>query len=521
MMLPEAPAKNSTSSRLHWRQPRRSSLAPPPRLLLALVFSLVLQGPAFPAPPEEEALVEIGSRRELFVDDFLIGKMKGASLRLHPPTPDGDAIAFDKPWEGRFAGYVTVLKDKKLFRMYYRGLPRSGGDGSTLESTCYAESADGVHWKKPELGIYEIDGSRRNNVVLKNEAPCSHNFSPFIDTNPAAPLQERYKALAGTSKTGLVAFVSGDGLHWKRARPKAVISKGAFDSQNVSFWSESEGLYLCYFRTWDGPTPWSGFRSISRVTSKDFISWSQPKAMTYSGTPREHLYTNQTHPYFRAPHIYLSVAARFMPGRRVLTPAQARAIDVDPGYFSDCSDAVLMSTRGGGVYQRTFMEAFIRPGTGLENWVSRTNYPALGIVPISKDRLAIHIQKHYGQPGAKLARYTLRTDGFVSVNGPYTGGEMTTRLLSFQPAGGRDSFSCRLLVNCSTGAAGSLRVEITDKNGKPFPGYSLEDSREFIGDFIEREVAWKKGPDVKLLAGKALRLRFVLKDADLYSIRFQ
>ena len=197
-----------------------------------------------------------------------------------------------------------------------------------------------------------------------------------------------------------------------------MISRGAFDSQNVSFWSESEGVYLCYFRTWDG------FRTISRVTSKDFISWSAPERMSYGDTRREHLYTNQTQPYFRAPQIYLSVAARFMPGRRVLTPAQAKAIDVDPGYFSDCSDAVLMSTRGGTRYSRTFMEAFIRPGTGLENWVSRTNYPALGIVPISKNRLAIHVQKHYGQPGAKLVRYSLRTDGFISVSGPYAGGLM-------------------------------------------------------------------------------------------------
>ena len=490
-------------------------------LLLALALIPVLQDSLAALPPAEKKPVDIGSRRELFVDDFLIEKMKGVSLKLHQPTPDGDAIAFDKPWEGRFAGYVTVLKDDTVFRMYYRGLPRSGADGSALESTCYAESSDGINWKKPDLGIYEVNGTRKNNVVLKNETPCSHNFSPFIDTNPAAPLKERYKALAGTSRSGLVAFVSADGRHWKRARPKAVIRKGAFDSQNVSFWSESEGLYLCYFRTWDGPTPWSGFRSISRVTSKDFISWSEPKAMTYGGTPREHLYTNQTHPYFRAPHIYLSVAARFMPGRRVLTPAQAQAIDVDPGYFSDCSDAVLMSTRGANTYQRTFMEAFIRPGTGLENWVSRTNYPALGIVPTSKDRLAIHIQKHYGQPGAKLARYSLRTDGFVSVNAPYAGGEMTTRLLSFQATGDGSSSSCRLLVNCSTGAAGSLRVEILDKNGKPFPGYSLEDSREFIGDFIERAIEWKKGPEVMPLAGKAVRLRFVLKDADLYSIRFQ
>ena len=520
MTLPDAPPA-ITGGKHPGLQSRLTSCSPFRYLLPALALTLGLQGSPAALPPAEKGPLNIGSRRELFVDDFLIEKLKGASLKRHQPTPDGDAIAFDKPWEGRFAGYVTVLKDKNLFRMYYRGLPRSGGDGSALESTCYAESTDGTHWKKPELGIYEVNGTRKNNVVLKNEAPCSHNFSPFIDTNPATPPQERYKALAGTSKTGLVAFVSADGLHWKRARPEAVIRKGAFDSQNVSFWSESEGLYLCYFRTWDGATPWSGFRSISRVSSKDFISWGEPKAMTYGGTAREHLYTNQTQPYFRAPHIYLSVAARFMPGRRVLTPAEAKAIDVDPGYFSDCSDAVLMSTRGANTYQRTFMEAFIRPGTGLENWVSRTNYPALGIVPISKDRLAIHIQKHYGQPGAKLARYSLRTDGFVSVNAPYAGGEMTTRLLSFQAAGGRNSSSCRLLVNCSTGAAGSLRVEILDKAGKPFPGYSLADSREFIGDFIEREIEWKKGPEVIPLAGKAVRLRFVLKDADLYSIRFQ
>ena len=95
------------------------------------------------------------------------------------------------------------------------------------------------------------------------------------------------------------------------------------------------------------------------MTSKDFLNWSEPKAMNYGGTPREHLYTNQTQPYFRAPHIYLSIAARFMPGRRILSPAQAKAIDVDPGYFSDCSDAVLMSTRGGTLYTRTFMDAFI------------------------------------------------------------------------------------------------------------------------------------------------------------------
>ena len=254
---------------------RRKSL----RTLFFAVIAVILPSPA----PAEEVTVRLGSRRELFVDGHLIHQLKGASLKLHHPRLEGTALVFDKPWEGRFSGYVTVLKDAGVFRMYYRGLPEAGGDGSNIESTCYAESTDGLQWKKPELGIHKVNGSAKNNVILKNEAPCSHNFSPFLDTNPAALPTARYKALAGTSNSGLMAFVSADGIHWKKARPKAVISKGAFDSQNVSFWSESEGLYLCYFRTWDGPTPWSGFRSISRVTSKDFLNWSEPKAMNYGG----------------------------------------------------------------------------------------------------------------------------------------------------------------------------------------------------------------------------------------------
>ena len=92
-------------------------------------------------------------------------------------------------------------------------------------------------------------------------------------------------------------------------------------------------------------------------------------------TPLEHLYTNQTHPYYRAPHIYIGIAARFMPGRKVLTKKEAEILGVNPTYFNDCSDMVIISSRGGSAYQRTFMESFVRPGIGLENWVSRSNYP--------------------------------------------------------------------------------------------------------------------------------------------------
>jgi hypothetical protein len=78
----------------------------------------------------------------------------------------------------------------------------------------------------------------------------------------------------------------------------------------------------------------------------------------------------------------------------------------------------------------------------------------------------------------------------------------------------------RLELNFSTSAAGGIRVEIQDADGKPLPGFSLDDCAEVFGDEIDRTVEWKTGSDVSTLSGKAVRLRFVLKDADLYALKF-
>lgn len=465
----------------------------------------------------EEPTVKIGDRRELFVDRHLIEKLTKAELRLHHPRAAEEVIRFDESWEGAFCGYVTVIQDEDRMRMYYRGLPKVGKDGTDYEVTCYAESTDGVNWDKPHLGIHEINGSKDNNVVLKGETPASHNFSPFLDSNPNADPSNRYKALGGTSK-GLIAFGSPDGLHWKRLQPTPVFTQGVFDSQNVPFYSIAEQKYVCYFRTWT-KTNYGGFRTISRTASDDFIHWSDPVAMTFGDTPYEHLYTNQTGPYFRAPHISLAVAARFMPGRRVISNEEAERIGVDPGYFGDVSDAVLLSTRGGNVYARTFMESFIRPGLGIENWVSRTNYPALGILSTGPDEISVYVQKNYGQPTSHLQRYTLRTDGFVSVSAGYDGGELLTKPLDITVADERTKRT--LEINASTSAAGSIRVEVLDEAGRVIPGFSAEECDVVIGDRVARTVSWKGNSDFSAIAAHPVRLRFLMKDADLYSLRIQ
>ena len=478
------------------------------------MFGLSLFG--LPSAGADEP-VQIGSRRELFVDRALVERTQGVTLELQMPRDEGIAIKFDKPWEGPFCGYCTVIRDGDKFRCYYRGLPSSGRDGSARESTCVAESSDGVNWTKPELGLFEVDGTKANNVVLAGAAPLSHNFSPLLDARPGVPADERYKALGGTMESGLVAFVSADGLRWRKLRDEPVLAKSQvpfpymFDSQNLAFWSETERKYICYFRVFE-----SKVRRICRATSDDFVTWSAPELMQYrhgdGAAPLEHLYTNQTHAYFRAPHIYVSIAARFMPGRQVLTDDEAKSLNVIAGYFKDTSDAIFMTSRGGVVYDRTFLDGFIRPGLGPQNWVSRTNYPALNVVPTSPTEMSLYVNQDYAQNTSHLRRYSLRVDGFAAARAGYAGGELVTRPIVFTGK--------KLSVNFATSAAGGLKVEIQDVDGRPLPGFTESDARELIGNEIDKTVGWKKTSDVSSLVGKPVKLRFVLKDCQLYSYIF-
>lgn len=471
-------------------------------------------------------VIDIGSRRELFVDRVLIERLDGLSQKLHEPRPAGVAIKYDGPLEDRYSFYTTVLKDGDFYRMYYRGylfLKGSDEPGARKEKwsdavakavTCYAESRDGIHWVKPSLGLVEINGSRENNVILSK----GNQFCPFIDNRPGVPPAERYKANAEEPRVGLVGYVSADGLRWRLVQEQPIMPRqlvNHFDSQNVIFWSEAEQRYVLYARHMVG-----GKRATARSTSADFRTWTPQTLMTYSDTnsttPSQHFYTNQTTPYFRAPHLYIALAARFQQGRRALTDEQTKGVDVGDlgGGMKDISDGVLLTSRAGTArYDFIQRESFIRPGIGISHWVSRTNYPALGVVPTGSAEMSLYVQRNYGQKSAYLERLALRTDGFVSVHAPFDGGEMLTKPLRFS---GKE-----LEVNLAASAAGGLRVEIQNEAGQPLPGYTLEDCPEMIGDEIGRVVSWKGGSDVSALAGRAIRLRFVMNDADLYSIQFR
>jgi hypothetical protein len=479
--------------------------------------------------------INIASRRELFVDDHLIEAFQDAHRQLHTPTPREIAITHDAPWEGAGSAYHSVIHDGDLYRLYYRGSQLNVENGRLKlgsEGYCYAESRDGITFTKPDLGLYEFEGSKQNNIIWNGVG--SHNFAPFLDSRTDCPAESRFKALGGlASEGGLFAFQSADGIHWSLMHEKPVVTEGAFDSQNLAFWDEHAGLYRAYFRTFtEGVTTgevWepAGFRAIRTATSRDFLNWENEADLTYTDSPDEHLYTNQIAPYYRAPHLLIGFPARYiergwsqsMRDLPELKQREERAA-AHLRYGTALTEGLLMASRDGVHFER-WNDAFLRPGPERpDTWLYGHQFIAWHAVetksslPGAPAEMSIYASEgSWHGKGNALRRYTLRPDGFVSVRAPLRGGELITKPLTFD--------GNQLTLNFATSAAGDIRLEIQDANGQPIPGFELADCEPIFGDTLERTVTWSSEADLGKLSGKPVRLRFVLRDADLYSFRFQ
>ncbi len=513
--------------------------------------------------------IDIGGRLEPMVDDFLIARLSGgAQLRLNRPIPREVALIGDRPWEGNACTSFAVFQDGGIYRMYYSGrqfmTTEAGLDENPHpECLCYAESADGINWVRPELGLIEFEGSTRNNIILSSE-DCPfpmRAFAPFKDGNPAAAADAAYKAWAiripridGSASRpghspevpdGLHALKSADGIDWTPMHDGPVIADGLLDSQNVAFWDSVRGEYRDYHRNEfraekAGEEPYSAQarpgqtvrgsrhgRDLRTATSSDFTSWSEPSFVNYNQGRTDEIYNNSIIPYFRAPHIFVGLPTRYIDrgwsqAVEALPELEERRLraGVDERYGSALTDGMFMSSRDGQTFN-LWPESFIRPGLRpVDNWVYGDGFPAWGIAATrshfagAPDELSIYVSEGYWRgESMNLRRYTLRVDGFASVNAPLGGGELITKPLTFAGE--------QLKVNFSASAAGSVRVELLrDQMNTPIEGFSLDDCIELLGDDIDRTVRWTGGSDLSRLAGVPVRLRFVLRDADLYAFQF-
>ena len=304
----------------------------------------------------------------------------------------------------------------------------------------------------------------------------------------------------------------------------------AFDGGSV-FWSEAEQAFVGFFRWWDTALPahprllrdWMidrpGVRSVFRTTSRDLMTWSEPEPMEFGNTPREHIYEPCISPYFRSRALYCTGEPVQShggpdPGRGAkFGHRQAAREQEHPGLFLCQRCQRYRAARGqareqkvrpavhGGIFR-------LRPEIG--NWSSRNNYASYSgnFIATGPAEISFYVNRRHLQKANHIQRFSLRTDGFVSVNASYAGGEMTT--VPFTYSGDH------LELNYAMSAAGEIRVELQDASGSALPGFSLEDCDPLIGDRIDGAVSWRGRRSLAAYAAKAVRLRFEMSDADLY-----
>jgi len=487
-------------------------------------------------------MINIGSRRECFFDTFIVDKEKtSANILLHKPEIKNITMTCDEPWEGDCSDFFNFFFDDEagIYRMYYLGwaYQRENPEEMAIR-VCYAESKDGITYTKPNLGICEFRGSKENNIIFDEKTMQFDNFYVFKDKNPECKSGQKYKAIAlDLSQNALVAFYSNDGIHFEKGN--VLTDKGAFDTLNVAFWDEDAKMYRCYIRGFhvSGDLEYKDpederplflspsdrnvrVRDIRYMESEDFESWTRPVHIDFGDKPDVPLYTNVVSKYYRAPHIFVGFPTRYMereewtPCYDVLCGLEGRKKRFEKGRRQGLTvtDCVFMTSRDGVKFTR-YDESFIRPGAEHEtNWVYGSCYPSVGFVetpshinPDCDNELSMFCYENHmsGKPAA-LRRYTLRLDGFASMHAGENEEILTTKPFVFEGS--------KLFANISTSAWGYMYFELTC-------GGKTVKSCEMFGDSVNKQICFED--DISQFAGKETILKIRMRDADIYSFKFE
>jgi hypothetical protein len=497
-------------------------------ILTGLIF---LSSVCSAAPPP----IDVGDRKQLFIDNRFITESEDITLTVNPPSKAGIAIKRDKPWESHRMDAGMVIQHEGKVRCYYTAfeLDKKGKPGKSYP--CYAESKDGINWKKPSLGLVEYQGSKNNNIL-----PLIGNV--YFD--PKAAPEKKYKCLAlcGNWKeldsAGLYLYYSGDGIEWEKNPTRLFPFEP--DGTNQIVYDPSTDKYIAYFRQWFPRSSGTIFDSkIKPLRTIGMVILDDPdKPWPYDvNIPPFHLWGSDIMPTPSAEfEVALACDEKDPPETDIYCAGISRyewAEDVWVAFpamyrhFSDPSDkfindgivdAQLAVSRDGRNWTR-FRQPYIRLGLAGTMDNSKQIYVSIGLV-----RNGNEIYQYYGgmplthgeipgKPGdAEAYRVIQRLDGFVSADAPYQGGQFITPQIVFTGS--------KLQINVDTSALGQVQVEILGPNNKRIQGFTLAEADLIQGNFTDKIVAWNESVDINHLAGRSIKLRFVMRSAKLYAFQF-
>jgi len=448
--------------------------------------------------------LNVGSAKQLFLDHRFIESSKGTELVINRPRIPGEKlIVVDSPWETYWiGGYLSVIQEGDRLHMWYEAADRE----EKRVGLAYAYSSDGgAKWTKPNLGIIDFRGSRNNNLVTRDTAGI-HVFR----NRPDAPAAEKYCLFVDANK----AFVSPDGLHWSPYGKVPFLDHKAnehlgLDSQNVIFWDTSLKKYVAYPRI-NLPTYGRSFGYAASDTFGDFPKFKIAFKRDAMDPINMDFYTTGAIQYPFAADSYL-----------MFPTAYYHYPEPPVGKFSNDGpiDIQFATSRDGLQWDRSDRRPLI--SLGLEgSWDCAGLYVGYGMSR-QGDELSIYYTAldvthgayvATGVLGGTITRAIYRLDGFVSVDAPYGGGEFTTPAMVF--SGGH------LELNFEGSAGGWARVEILDEQGKPFLHFTEKEADPVTGNSTGKTVKWGGQSDLSSLAGRPIKLRFVMRDAKLYAFQF-
>ena len=495
--------------------------------------------------------LHVGDRKYLLLDDALAEEKTGFTLTMNPASrADEPVLSPERPWEvGGILGdsNVSVMDDDGEYKLWYAVMypqtetseadvtladlkpfdAKTSADILASERRavlCYATSKDGIHWTKPDVGIFEYRGSRKNNMLMIDR------LGSTVFRDPTARRDKRYKMIYGGGPRlphvhihddvptkdiyhAIYGAHSPDGMHWKPYR--GPIIPWYTDTTNVAYWDDRIEKYVAFVRWNEGMVFRDGktvtdkghrlrYRAIGRTESDDFRSFPSPTKIM-EPTPEER------EPYATAVDFYNASAAKY--------PFAADSYFLFSSNFyhePDTLDVHLCTSRDGVDYTR-WREPFVSPGLG-NAFDCKCVYMAAGMI-----RRGDHLYMYYAgydyPHGVKRAPYSggigmvrVRLDGFVSQDARRSGGRLLTVPVRFDGS--------RLQVNMDAGAGGRLKVELRDRANRPIPGFTVRDADWLWGNDVGKTVTWNGQSDVSRLKGKPVRLSFVGRGVKVYAFQF-
>lgn len=485
---------------------------------------------------------------------------QGVRLSLQPPQLTEPFLqAGDRPWEAHL-DYMQVMYDGGRYRLWYEASPDQRtaeqmkiapiGGGGYPGFTCYAESADGFHWERPNLGMYEFGGLTQNNIICESgilNPEGWHIYQVFKD--PTAPPGERYKSncqagvwlldkeplpamdkrqiaelrnqmqLEGHTPEDInrrlvfqfqmLGFTSPDGLHWTRLPRPIMEPPGRLDMRNMVYYDEGLGCYVSYLRGHVGRR-----RTLRRSASASFATgWEMPREVMMADSQDPPDMDFYDFGYCRTPG---------SPYHLMFFSAYSRG--------QDTMDIHLAVSRDGCVWTRPERRPIITrdiPGRPGEKY--GVIYPSPGLIPLGDDWWGLayfgHRRCHWDfdykawtfrEPSGAYHWAMWKRDRLVGLEAPVEGRvTMLDRICA-----GKE-----LRLNFQTSAGGCIRAELVRSVGvaqaqpsPPIEGFSFAECDPLSGDSLSVPVTWGESGSLSNLKGCNVLVRLHLVKAKVFSV---